>query len=430
MAMKEEVHMGARSQAIGVLTLIFLLMVAFQVGVSLSDPLAGSGLSVGPPQEELGGATAHDFRSAMIIEEYEGKHSRGETGLDFHYNRVDGPFLQLGLDTEWKSPAKLRFSAWAGYAFKAKAWRYEIGLIRWLDLGSNRLEMAVRNYDLTATEDEWLMPTLENTLAALFFREDFRDYHRRTGTSFHLIHTSFQRFNMELGCRLDKHESLRKKTNWSVFGGDKKFRENPEVEEKTINSIEARVGYDTRDDFIEPSSGFLIQVAYEKAGDDVGGDMAFQRLLLELRRYLYLSAFENIDLRLRLGTTAGDVPVQKTFDLGGIGSLRGYKFKEYRDFDRVILGNVEYRIKFGRLAADFLQDKQIIPFYDFGLAWRNKGTNSLTSGFDQLRLDGLKTAVGIGLSLGASDEFRINLSRRLDDRDRSMVLTVRINRMF
>ncbi len=422
--------MGRTSQAKWFISMLFLSMVVFQGGESPADPLTGLRLSSPVLQAQGEGGNALDFGSAVIIEEYEGRHGRGETGLDFHYNRVEGPFLQLGLDTQWKSPARLRFFAWVGYAFKAEDWRYEIGLERRFDLGAHRLQVGIRNYDLTATQDEWLMPTAENSLAALLFHEDFRDYYRCTGTSFHLSNSMFQRLRLEIAYHLDEHEPLRKNEVWSLFGGDKKFRHNPEAEEGIVHSTRIRIDYDTRDDYVEPTSGFLIEAVYEKAGDEFGGDMSFQHFLLDFRRYLYLSIFENIDLRLRLGTAAGDVPSQKTFDLGGIGSVRGYKFKEYRDDHRMVLGNVEYRIKFGRLASDFLEDKQIIPFYDFGLAWSGDEQSSLVSGFDQLKLDHLKTAVGIGLSTGASDGLRVNLARRLDDRDRPMVVTVRISRIF
>jgi hypothetical protein len=96
----------------------------------------------------------------------------------------------------------------------------------------------------------------------------------------------------------------------------------------------------------------------------------------------------------------------------------------------MLLGNIEYRIQFSRLAPDIMEDYQIIPFYDFGLAWSSNDKSSLSAGFDQLKWDNVKSSVGIGLSMGAGDELRLNLARRLDDRDRPLVVTVRINRIF
>ena len=422
--------MDAKSASAWVMFLLFLMMLCPPVGRGFADFPAELGLLVNAAEEQVMSSKGPRLSNARLLDIREDREEQTEARPEIHYNRVDGLFVQLGVDTKLRSPSKLRLFAWCGYAFKGEAWRYEIGLEKWLDLGPNRLEVGVRNYDLTFTEDEWLMSTYENSAAAFFFREDFRDYYRRTGTSFHLTNTLYRQLSLGITYLLDDHESLQRTTNWSVFGGDKKFRENPEADEGALRSVAVRMGYDTRDDFMEPTSGFLIEASFEKAGDAIGGKYDFRRFLLDFRRYVRLSAFENIDLRLRLGTGSGNLPVQRAFDLGGIGSLRGYKFKELRDFDRMILGNVEYRIQFGRLAPDVMEDYQIIPFYDFGLAWSSNDKGSLSAGFDQLKWDGIKTSVGIGISIGASDGLRVNLARRLDDRDRAMVVTARIKRIF
>lgn len=374
--------------------------------------------------------TSLGLRNALIIDEQEGRYGQAETGLEVTYNRVDGIFVQVVMDTKWRSPAKLRLFAHAGYAYKGEAWRYEIGIYRWFNLGQNRLEVGIKNYDLTATEDEWVMATDENSAAAFFFKEDFRDYYRRSGTSLHLIGTLFRYLNLEMAYFLDEHESLKRETNWSLFGGRDKFRENPPADEGEVHSLMAKMVYDTRDDLMEPTSGFLAKASYEKGGDGFGGDFDFQRFLLDFRRYVRLSIYENLDLRLRMGTASGDLPVQLAFDLGGLGSLRGYNFKEFDNFDRLVLGNVEYRLQLGRLVPGYLEEKQIIPFYDFGTAWFSDEKDALSAGFDKLTWDRLKTSVGIGLSTGPGDGFRVNLARRLDDRDRPMIVRVRLRRIF
>jgi hemolysin activation/secretion protein len=181
---------------------------------------------------------------------------------------------------------------------------------------------------------------------------------------------------------------------------------------------------------MEPLSGFLVEAAYQKSHEDFGSDFGFQRFMIDVRRYLYLTSNENIDARIRLGSTSGELPGQLAFDLGGVGSLRGYRHKEFRDSDRLLLGNLEYRLCFGRVAPGVLEDYQLIPFYDFGLAWASNDSSSLAAGFDQLKASRLKTDVGIGLSLGADDRLRIDLARRLDDRDQPMVASIRIHRIF
>jgi len=396
--------------------------------VGLSEKAAFAGLTA--PGMTAWGTMSPGVRNQLIIDSQEGRRGRVESGLSMHYNRVDGLYVQLGLDTDWKRPALLRFFARGGYAFKGEAWRYEVGLERWIPLGPARLTLGVHNYDLTHSEDEWLLPMVENSAAAFFFREDFMDYYRLTGTSFHIDTELYRRLTVELAYLLDEHESLKRTTSWSLFGGDKKFRDNPPVMEEKVYSLLIRLGYDTRDDFMEPAGGFLVEAVYEKAGGGLGGDLDFERLLVDARRYLYLTRHENIDLRFRMGTSAGDLPVQMAFDLGGLGSLRGYKHKEFKDFNRMMLGNLEYRIGIGRVSSGWMEDYQVIPFYDFGLVWSSHDTGSLTAGFDQVRADRVKTGVGIGFSTGADDRLRINLARRLDDHDEPLTVTVRIHRIF
>jgi outer membrane protein assembly factor BamA len=407
-------------------TILFLsaVMVRSGFGRSISSGIeTASGLSA-PEMPTFG--VGHQ----LIIDSQEGRRGHLESGLSMHYNRVDGLYVQLGLDTDWKRPALLRLFARGGYAFGGEVWRYELGLERWLQMGPVRLTLGIRNYDLTYSEDEWLLPTVENSLAAFFFREDFMDYYRLTGTSFHLTTDLYRSLTLELAYLLDQHESLKRSTNWSLFGGDKKFRDNPPVQEGEVHSLLIRLGYDTRDDFMEPASGFLVETIYEKAGGEFGGDLDFDRALLDIRRYLYLTQYENLDLRFRLGSSSGSLPPQMAFDLGGLGSLRGYKHKEFRDVDRMVGCNLEYRLGVGRLSSGRMEDCQIIPFYDFGLAWSSNDTGSLTAGFDQLKARRLKTSVGIGFSTGADDRLRINLARRLDDRDEPLAVTVRIHRIF
>jgi hypothetical protein len=405
---------------------LFLCMASIQPGAAQCFSSRG-----GQVRESWApGLRAPGMRNQLIIDSQDGRLGQMESGLSMHYNRVDGLFIQLGLDSRWRPPAMLRVFATAGYAFKGEAWRYEIGLERWIDIGPVQLTLGVHNYDLTFTGDEWLMPAEENSAAAFFFREDFRDYYRRTGTSLHLTNSVLGRITVEFACFFDEHESLRRTTNWSLFGGDKKFRSNPAIDEGTVHSGLIRLGYDTRDDFIEPASGFLIEAILEKGGGGFGGDFDFQRALLDARRYLSLTRYENIDVRFRLGSACGALPVQAAFDLGGIGSLRGYRQKEFRNGDRMILGNLEYRIGFGRLSSGRLEDYQVIPFYDFGLAWLSNDAGSLTAGFYQLKAERLKTSIGIGFSTGADDRLRVNVARRLDESDRPLVVSVRINRIF
>ena len=85
-------------------------------GAAGGDPDGQFGLRVAPDRGTdriTGGVTAGPWNS-LIIDAQEGRRGEVETGLSMHYNRVDGLFLQLGMDSKWRRPAKLRMFAWVG----------------------------------------------------------------------------------------------------------------------------------------------------------------------------------------------------------------------------------------------------------------------------------------------------------------------------
>ena len=118
---------------------------------------------------------------------------------------------------------------------------------------------------------------------------------------------------------------------------------------------------------------------------------------------------------MRAGSTSDpitDVPVQHRFYLGGVGSLRGYDFKQYVG-NRLFLATLEYAIGTGGWSPIF-DDWTIRLFYDYGLAWiADPGTDL----WDDLWTDEGKRAAGVGVSPFGWDEFRVEIVRPLDRED-------------
>ncbi|MBL7074588.1 BamA/TamA family outer membrane protein [candidate division KSB1 bacterium] len=343
------------------------------------------------------------------------------------FNRVEGLYLQGG--DKWKSPPPVNvlFYGYGGYGFSMEEWRYLLGLERyWFQ--RSQLKAGISVYRETATPDEWIIPADENSLAAFFLKEDFHDFYRREGVSVSLSQRLFGRLKLGAQYRQDEHDSLRKNTNWSLFGGHKVFRENfstvgDSITEGTMKSLFflGRLGIAG-----EGNWRLLIYGEYEFAKKSMGGDFNFDRILLDLRLHQPVSVGEMISLRLRAGSASGILPNQKAFYLGYIGSLRGYEYKEFWG-DRMVLGNLEYRI-----GMDFTPgDINLILFGDSGLAW-NAGPderNDWTKSFDRLKWNRLKSDLGIAVC-DEDDEHRLNIAKRLDRGEDAWVISFRINRMF
>lgn len=351
----------------------------------------------------------------------------------FRYNRVEGLFLGLRLPKyDWYREKRFSVSLYghAGYGFQSKRGRYQIGLERRFFHTS----IGAEAHDLTDTQDKWIISTFENSLAAGFLREDFHDFYRRTGVSAYLIQNFTSHFSITAGYRKDQYEQMKKETNWSVFGGDKKFRSNPLIDEIEMRSAFLKVTLDTRNDWKYPTQGWFINFDAELARREFNEkyeDIDFDRFILDIRRYQPIGYGENLDFRLRAGTARGLLPIQFHYDLGGISTLRGYRFKEFPDGDRMVLGNVEYRIygPKGRVNDFMLGGINIILFADAGLVWQADDKSTFDASFEDLRWEDLMTDVGIAFS-NYEGNVRFTIAKQLDDKDEPLVLTFRIRRPF
>jgi outer membrane protein assembly factor BamA len=235
-----------------------------------------------------------------------------------------------------------------------------------------------------------------------------------------------------------------KGTDWSLFGGDKIFRENPAVNESNINSILLTVGASTVTHTSKQIDGWDFQSSYEIAGGSVHGDFNFYQIMLDARRYQPLWDFMNLNLRARAGASNGILPIQRTFELGGISTLPGYRFKEFTG-SHILLGNVELIInsnfvrKSRGWASWLLNNVNIILFTDFGvtntssyLITRDYSSGamdaSFSDGFSSLTHNQVKTDAGIAIG-SADGDFRLGMAWGLD-RGRTPNFILRFTRPF
>ncbi len=355
--------------------------------------------------------------------------------LVFKYNRVEGVFLGLAAPKQFV-PEFGHFSVYGfgGYGFKSRDWRFQLGIDRWFFSPIDyRFELGMEFHNLTDTKDRWRMPLLENTLAAMFLKEDFYDYFERKGFSFHAAQNITPYFRGKLEYRNDDYMSMPVETNWSLFGGDKRFRPNPPLDSAKTNmrSVYGELYWDNRDDVDFTTTGWYATLSAEVSSGDLGGDFSFDRYLLDVRHYQPVSTGENIDFRVMFGTSERDLPIQKNFVLGGISTLRGFRFNEFAGNSMFLL-NVEYRIHSSVIGSDLpvLGDYfSVILFTDLGNAWQSPVSSSLTDRVKGLRMNNLKNDVGIAIA-HPKGNYRLNIARRTDVGGNNFVVTFRISQPF
>ncbi len=348
------------------------------------------------------------------------------------YNRVQGLFLGMEIPKSIGGKYNIvTFHGFGGYGFEEQAWRYQLGIDRYFfDKKDYRFEIGANVHDLTDTRDDWIITPLENSLAAFLIHEDFQDYYHRQGYEIHMSQNWTIYLKGTIAYRDDEYNSVDKNVDWALFGGDKKFRGNPEVDKGNMKSIYGELYLDTRNNHETPRRGWYGKLSMEMSNSGLNSDFYFNQYIVELRHYIPISRSERLDFRTKLGSSEGDLPGQKLFELGGISTLRGFQFKEFAG-DRMIMANVEYVLSPSVFNRDFLffDDIRMIFFGDIGSTWFSPENSKWTDGFNHLKFNDMKSDIGIALS-SWDGTIRLNLAKRTDTNVDPMVLTFRIAKPF
>jgi outer membrane protein insertion porin family len=165
----------------------------------------------------------------------------------------------------------------------------------------------------------------------------------------------------------------------------------------TTSSIKATVRRDSRNHFWNPTRGSDNSLSAEYAGDPLGGDNTFIKVIADTGWYVPLWFEHVLVLHARMGWLTdhsnGNLPIYEKFFLGGIHTLRGFDRWSVGPKDpatgdviggeRMAMANLEYRFpllkKLGLVG---------VLFYDTGNAW------SRADGYD---ISDLRESVGCGL---------------------------------
>ena len=342
-----------------------------------------------------------------------------EKTLDFYsptrYNRVEGLFLSAGLkfNPPW-------FKIWGdvGYGFLNRGWRYHLGLEKRF-FETNRLKLGFCLLNRTASNEDWIIGDLENSLSTFFSKEDFKDYFGQRGWLIYINQRLKQIHNFRIEYTSLNYQSLREREIWSLFGCRRKVRPNPPVVEKRENKLRIMLALDFLDNPFYPIDGWYFEGIYERAGKGVGGDFDFEGIFLTIKRFQPTIGNQRLVIRTRFGAREGDLAEQHKIDLGGIGTLRGFKYKEFTgnrmfmiSLDYFFGGDILGRIPLGRIPL--YEALNLILFIDSGLAW-DAGE----------KIKGLKSNIGFSLAL-IEEILRVDFAKRLDRGQDTWAVTFRV----
>ena len=360
--------------------------------------------------------------------------------FDIRYNRVEGVYAGIKAERDRlidRYPEKTFVYGSAGYAFAAKEFEYRAGIEKGF-FEPFRFALGAEYHRVADTPDKWFLSEFENSIAAWLLKEDFHDFYFREGASAYVSQGFGRHLAAELRYNVEEWSAMKKNTNWSLFGGKKRFRDNPAMDEGEIRSVSGSLVLDTRDSRKHPLQGWLVTLEGEHAGDEMESDFTYDRFIADVRRYQPLGVEDGFSLRIRAGSSKGLLPWQRSFHLGGIGSLRAYPYKSLPagplapGVNRMLLGQLEYRLGPNSLPEGlmgFLDYFHLILFCDSGWIGQAPAEKEFYEGFGGIDVSDFSTDVGIALT-NADEDFRVELARRTDTGKKPFVIAMRLEKTF
>lgn len=361
------------------------------------------------------------------------------------FTPVDGFVPSLGFGAAVFDHEEFNHTYIAGHvSAKAASGRfgYAFGGERPL-FADRKLFLGAEFRDLTASDDQWQISSLEASLAAVGPRRSFRDYYRREGLQLSSALRVHRQAELLFAWRGERQTSLATSSDFSLWNGDESFRPNPAARDGRLNavilggsidgrgfdreSLEAtyrRHQFDTlfgerlNDPESREDGAPIWRIDWTSEFSSPGGlgsDFDFKRHIVNGRARALVGEHQNVGVRAIGGWSEGALPPQRVFAIGGIGSVHGYGFKAATG-DTLALMNLEYEI-------GWKGGPSIVAFLDAGRVTSRLPQSALPPGADAPWMKG----VGWGIGLG---DFRIDFGYKLDTLPSFPQVLLRFGRTF
>ncbi|MFA5928023.1 MAG: BamA/TamA family outer membrane protein [Candidatus Margulisiibacteriota bacterium] len=134
-------------------------------------------------------------------------------------------------------------------------------------------------------------------------------------------------------------------------------------ESYNIRSLGFSLAYDTRDVWMDPSSGVNFVVGVEEAGRFLNGSVSYTKWDVQLNNFFKIADQQTLASRFSWGRQSGEVKTTEEFWMGGPNTVRGFSAGGFfsRGREKALL-NLEYRYRFN-------ESIQGVLFFDIGNAW-------------------------------------------------------------
>ena len=327
-------------------------------------------------------------------------------------------------------------------------------------------------FDVVEGVEQWQLSDAEVGLASFLFRRDYRDYYGRHGGQIFAALRATDDADLTLSYSDERWRSREARNPWTLFGGDRSWRENPQLDAGRFHVVGATLRIDTRNDVFDPWAGWYVLAQFERGVGSIGeagptspdvrpsttGPTRYQRGFLDVRRYNRLAPNAALNLRAVLGGwLSGDpLPLERRLSIDGPGTVPGFDFRAGGSPDvgtcdsgmilpgrpaqceRIALAQLEYRSDLhlsltnglaGTRHAHFRADGSWVFFADAGRGWLvNSPGNALNVGREDVpSLSTYRTDIGTGVDF---DLIGLYLAKALSDPTEPMNVFVRVRHRF
>ncbi len=238
-------------------------------------------------------------------------------------------------------------------------------------------------------ENPWITGNHLSYVFEFFQRQRFNELDQFNATSTEL--------KLQIGSYIGENGRIGGRLSFLSIKSDSSGRTLSASNRDNMPTLGFFLGYDSRDLWSNPHTGWWNEVAISKSGGFPGADGDFWSLDIDVRRYLPIIKRHTLALfslmTLRTGSVGDEIPLHQDFHIGGTNSVRGWEL-DSRKGKNQFLNTAEYRVTlveprvlnlFG-LTADV--GLQFALFGDLGLAW-NEGS--------EFKKDNLIGGYGFGL---------------------------------
>jgi len=303
-----------------------------------------------------------------------------------------------------------------------------------IPLFDERLNLILRGYKMSVTNDDWMLPRIENSFFLVLGGYDFADYWERRGGELGFEIQFDEQVSLDLVASYQEDVSLETRRAPSIFQSDNKKRENPPIDDGDRLAVAGTFTIDTRENDSWPRNAWLLRLWLEKGIADGPGDFSYAAFDIDLNRYSVLPAGFHFDLRAKVFSSFDAIPAQLTRTLYGYSGLRGASTAAFDMLrgDRLALFSGELRkwLPDVPVISRLFTRWNLIVLSDIGLLAQAENP---TSPFEFFRtpFDEWKKTVGIGISAESFLPYiGLYLAWDIDDGRKSPRCIVRMTRSF